>query len=347
VRQATTDLKDLERLAHRVAHLWTIVGWADALLHDLGPLPAPPDQGRRRFEAALALAHRVLANQDAPDQGDQVRRVVDPDARCGTHGADCAGYLLDSSEAADSDLLTALNLLPGNGDAARDTQTRLEAEPRAPGNTVAAGSIDGRGWNGEVLRALSAPQGVGVEVYGPPPAPEETPFFPPAAFVLDAQRGVGLCPGGQQTATKERRANGSGGKFVFARRQGAGCARQARCLARLPQKKGRSVIKHDYQAEYDAVREWATTAPYAAVRQQHPRGDRKLADLVRYHDGRRCRSRGQWRVPVQSLLTGLVVHVKRRVKRLGPVRAPYALPVGVCSRRESPTREGARARRGP
>ena len=40
MRQATADLKDVDRLEHRVAHRRTIVGWADALQHDLGPLPA-------------------------------------------------------------------------------------------------------------------------------------------------------------------------------------------------------------------------------------------------------------------------------------------------------------------
>ncbi len=52
-----------------------------------------------------------------------------------------------------------------------------------------------------------------------------------------------------------------------------------------------------------------------AVRQHHPRVERKVADIVRYHGGRRSRYRGQWRVPVQYLLTGLVVHVTRMVKR--------------------------------
>jgi hypothetical protein len=42
--------------------------------------------------------------------------------------------------------------LPGNGDEARDAQPLLEAEQRAQGNTVEAVSMDGRGWNGEVLR---------------------------------------------------------------------------------------------------------------------------------------------------------------------------------------------------
>jgi transposase len=328
LRQATTDLTEVDRLAHRVAHLRAIVRWAEALQQALGPLPASPDPKRTRFEAALTLAHRVLADRDDPDQGDQVRSVVDPDARCGKHGAYFDGYLLDISLDADSELLTALHILPGNGDEARDTQPLLAAEECAQGNDVEAVSLDGIGWNGEVLRALSAPAGLGVEVSVPPPPPVETPFFSPDVFVLDPKRGVVTCPGGQQTATKERSANNTGWKFVFARRQCAGCALQARCLATLPQKKGRSVIKNDYQTEYDAARARATTPGYAAVRQQHPRVERKLADIVRYHGGRRCRYWGQWRVHLQYLLTGLVVNVKRMVKLLGPAGAPRVLPVG-------------------
>jgi len=324
VRQATADLPDTDRLVARVTHLRAIVAWADAVQQDLGPLPAAPDQERTRFEAALTLAHRVLADRDEPDKGDQVRSVVDPDARCGKHGAYFDGYLLDISLDADSELLTALNLLPGNGDEARDAPTLLAAEQRAQGNAVEALSIDGIGWNGEVLRTLSAAEGMGVEVYVPPPASAETPVFGPEAFVLEAQRGVVSCPGGQQTATKERSANDTGWKFVFARRQCAACPLQARCLAKLPQHKGRSVIKNDYQAEYDAARARAMTERYAEVRQQHPRVERKLADLVRYHGGRRCRYRGQWRVQVQYLLTGLVVNVKRMVKLLRPQGAQPA-----------------------
>lgn len=316
VRRTTADLPDMDRLVHRVAHLRVIVAWADALQQDLGPLPASPAKERTRFEAALALAHRVLADRDAPAKGDQVRSVVDPDARRGKHGAYFDGYLLDISLDADSELLTALHVLPGNGDEARDTQTLLAAEAQAQGNTVAAVSIDGIGWNGEVLRALQAPAGMGVEVYVPPPPPQAPAVFGPEAFVLDAPQGVVTCPGGHQTTTKMRNAHNTGWKFVFARRQCLGCALQAQCLTTLSPKTGRSVIKNDYQAEYDAARARATTPDYTAVRQQHPRVERKLADIVRYHGGRRSRYRGQWRVQVQYLLTGLVVNVKRMVKLL-------------------------------
>lgn len=129
-------------------------------------------------------------------------------------------------------------------------------------------------------------------------------------------------------ATKTRNAHNSGWQFVFARRHCAACPLQAQCLTRLPQKKGRSVIKNDYQAAYDAARARAATDRYAEVRRQHPRVERKLADIIRYHGGRHCRYWGQGRVKVQYLLTGFVVKVKRMVKLLCPAGASCALTTG-------------------
>jgi transposase len=328
VRQATADLPDMERLVARVAHLRAIVAWADLAQQTLGALPAAPDPVRTCFEAALTLAHQVLADRDNPEKGDKILSVVDPDARRGKHGAYFDGSLLDISVDADSELLTALNVLPGNGDETRDAPTLLAAEQQAQGKTIEALSIDGIGWNGEVLQTLNPPEGGGVTVYVPPPPLVETPLFGPEAFVLDAAHGVVTCPGGQQTATKTRNAHNSGWKFVCARRHCAVCPLQAQCLARLAQKKGRSVIKNDYQAAYDAARARAATDRYAEVRRQHPRVERTLADIVRYHGGRHCRYWGQGRVKVQYLLTGLVVNVKRMVKLLCPAGPSCALTTG-------------------
>lgn len=329
LRHATSDLKDAERLAHRVAHLRAIVAWADAVQRDLGPVEPEPDPVRIRFEAALALAHQVLADRDDPDRGDQVRSAVDADARRGKHGAYFDGYLLDVLVDADSELLTALDVLPGNGDEARDAPALLEAEVQAQGETAQALSIDGIGWNGEVLRDLSNPQGLAMEVYVPPsPQAKDDSRFGPEQFTLDDGGQVLSCPAGEQTTCKERNANNTGWKFTFARGLCAACPLQADCVPRLPKGKGRSVIKNDYQEEYDAARQRATTDDYAEVRQQHPRVERKLADMVRYHGGRRSRYRGRERVKVQYVLTGMVVNIKRMAKLLRPQvaqRAPQAV----------------------
>ena len=76
------------------------------------------------------------------------------------------------------------------------------------------------------------------------------------------------------------------------------------------------VVKNDYQAEYAAAQAKAQTPEYAAVRRRHPAIERKLSELVRRHDARHARYRGQPRVLYQGLLTSLVVNLKRIVRLL-------------------------------
>ena len=88
------------------------------------------------------------------------------------------------------------------------------------------------------------------------------------------------------------------------------------------------MLKNDYEADYRQARAKAQTDAYRQVRRQHPGIERKLNELVRHHEGRRARYRGQWRVLVHGLLTALVVNVKRIVHLLAlPVRAE-AMPTG-------------------
>jgi IS5 family transposase len=82
------------------------------------------------------------------------------------------------------------------------------------------------------------------------------------------------------------------------------------------------------EAQYHAVQQRAQTAEYRAVRREHPRIERKLADLIRWHNGRRVRYRGRLRVKVQYLLTAIVVNCKRIVTLLNlPLQAQVTLRV--------------------
>ncbi len=322
IRQATADLSDRERLLHRVEHLRRITEWADGLRAHLGAVEAD-DTVRARFEQALALAHKVLSDQQA--KGDKLRSVVDPDARRGKHGAFFDGYLLDVMLDPESELITALEVLPGNGAEAADAPVLIEAEEAAHGNTVEALSIDGVGW--PVLRTLA--QDLSVEVYVPPPAePAATGFFRAEDFTLDETETVLTCPSGAQTTRRYRNDKDTAWRYEFKRSECQGCRLLARCMERLPAHYGRRLTKNDYQAEYDAARVRAQTPAYAAVRRVHPRIERKLAEIVRYHGGRRSRSRGRWRVRIEYLLRGIVVNVKRMVRLLAGL---VERPVVVCA----------------
>lgn len=327
IRQVTADVKDKERLLQRVYHLRQIVTWADELQAQLAATEVTNHPNWARFETALATTHKLLADQDDPDGQDRLRSAVEPEARRGKHGTYYDGYLCDISQDADSELVTAVKVLPANGDEAADARTLIEAEQRAHGNQVEALSIDSVGFQGEVLRELTAPTDLKLTVYVPPHSQgiQDTPYFKPIDFQLRADGARLSCPNNQATTTRHRNSKDTAWVFHFKRHQCAACPLLDDCMAKLPAKHGRSVSKNDYQAEYEAARHLAQTEAYAQVRQQHPKVERKLAEIVRYHGGRRARYRGRDRINIQFLLTGIVVNIKRIVRLVAQGTAAPAL----------------------
>jgi transposase len=317
IRQVTDDLKDEERLLQRVEHLHQIVTWADQLQHSLGE-PQPDDRIRQRFDEALALAHRILDQNDHPDQKGKVLSAHDPDARTGKHGDFYDGYQLDISLDADSELITEVDTPAANQDEAANAEKLIAREERAHGNDVAAISMDGIGFRGKILRTLKDPQGLGLAVYVPPRewSSYTGPYFTPVDFHLEEEGRLLVCPAEEETRTRHRNSKDTGWKFSFKRSQCQPCPLLEKCLAELPSHNGRTVVKNEYEAEYRAARELAKTEAYARVRQEHPKVERKLAEIVRFHGGRRTRYRSGWRVVIQYLLTAIVVNLKRMVKLL-------------------------------
>lgn len=328
IRRSTVDLKDEQRLQQRVEQLRRLVTWADQVQAALGSA-SEADRQRERLDQALETAHKLLADQDDPQGPDRLRSAVDPEARRGKHGHYFDGYNCDLCQDADSEIITALNILPGNGDEAADASTLIEREQAAHHNQVAALSIDSIGFQGPVLRELSRPDGLALTVYVPPHSQgiAETDYFKPTDFQLEAEGTILRCPHGAETSSRHRNGKDSAWVFNFKRVQCAGCPLLDRCMAKLPANHGRSVSCNDYQAEYDAARQLAQTPAYAQVRREHPKIERKLAEIVRYHGGRRARYRGRARVKIQFLLIGLVVNIKRIVHLVtSRERSPLAQP---------------------
>ncbi len=327
VRTATADLSEEQRLLARVTHLRELVTWGEQWQQRLREAadraqPVVSEEHAEAFAAAVELGHKVL-NDREPDAKDKVRSLVDHDVRTGKHGDYYDGYLLDVSMDADSELLCALEVLPANGDEAANAKQLIAREEQAHGNDVASLSIDRIGYRGDVLAELSdAADGPQLLVYVPPidwtvPAPE---LFQPEVFILNDTRDEVHCPGGATSRTRKRTRHGHGWRFRFRASQCRACPLRAQCLS--PQTtSGRSVTKSDYAAHYHAAQQRAQTAEYHAVRREHPRIERKLADLIRWHNGRRVRYRGRLRVKIQYLLIAVVVNCKRIVKLLsGPVQ---------------------------
>ena len=318
IHKISQDLSDAARLMMRLDHLKEIVAWADELQKQLGKPAGGPSPQRKRFDEALALAHRILEQADNPDKPDKIISTTDPDARRGKHGDFYEGYQLDISLDADSEILTAVATPPANQDEAANARNLIEQEEKAQGNDIQALSIDGIGFRGDVLRSLQNPQGLNLAVYVPPrPFTNEADgYFTAQDFHLEEDGQILVCPNEEECRIRSRNSHNTGWQFSFKRSVCRQCSLLDQCMPALPAKHGRNVTKNDYDAEYQAAREVAKTPAYALVRQEHPKVERKLAELIRYHQGRRARYRGQWRVTIQYLMTALVVNVKRMVKLL-------------------------------
>src|SRR5215475_7741312 len=308
VRAASADMKEEQRLLARVAHLRELVVWGEHWQRRIQEAAASHQplvraEQEATFSAALALAHKVL-NDREPEAKDRLLSLADRDARTGKHGDYYDGYLLDVSLDADSELICAVEVLPANGDEGANATHLITSEEQAHGNDIASLSIDRIGYRGDVLAELSEDaNGPQLTVYVPPldwipPAPE---LFQPPAFILNDARDEVRCPGGATTRTRKRAERGHGWRFAFSIPDCRACPVRAQCVKPDTQR-GRTVIKKDYEAQYHAARQRAQTADYHAVRREHPRIERRLAELVRWHAGRRVRYRARLKVKIQYVL---------------------------------------------
>jgi len=317
IRTATADLADEERLLQRVVQLRRIVAWAEEVQQRLPELDVDPKQ-RQSLEKTLDVVHKVLADRQDPEGKNKLQSVHDPDARRAKHGDYYSGYLLDISMDAESEILTALNVLPGGSNEGADAATLLHQEEQTHGNKVEAISMDSAGYQGPVLHELTEPEGLNVEVFTPPKpvskAKAQAECFGAEQFTLDKDGTTLTCPAGQTTTKRRRSWRDTGWSFRWDRTTCGACPLLEQCMPKLPQTHGRTVIKSDYEAEFRAAQAKAQTPEYAAVRRQHGAVERKLGELMRWHGARRARYWGQPRVLLQGLLTGMVVNIKRLVK---------------------------------
>ena len=319
LRQTTAEWPDEERLAQRVEHLR---GLATTLQQRLAELPTSSkkeSQDVQRMQRALVVACKLLADHADPEAGDKLVSVNDPDARNGKHGQFYVGYLVDVAMDADSEIITALNVLPANGVEAADAATLIHQEEAAQGNDVQGLSMDGAGYNGPVLHELTDPQGLNLDVTVPPPPTPERTTFGPERFtlqVLDDGSRVLTCPNGETSRPRQHNTHPTATQFVFKAESCAACPLREQCLQKPESKVGRTVVKNDYQAEYDKVQAKAKTPEYEQTRRVHPKIERKLNELTRHHRCRRACYRGRPKVLTQALLTALVVNVKRMVNLL-------------------------------
>lgn len=335
LRERTKEQRDESRLAARITHLQELVTWAE---QQTPPVDVPTDRTTasawNKFQQMLALANKILQDRD-PKAKRKTLSVHDPDARRGKHGEYYDGYLTDILMDADSEIITQINVLEAGGDEARDAVDLVCGEQAAHDNQIESLSIDGAGFNGEMLRELEGPaeavdsaadQGMGVKTFVPPKEEPSDKRFTPADFTRNEDELSVTCPAGETSHYHQRDTRSNATIFRFTQKQCAGCPLLHLCVSKPHEGTfGRTVRKNDHEAEYARARKRAQTEEYEEVRHEHPAVERKLNELLNHHGGRRAKYRGRAKVHIQELMTAVVVNVKRIMTLIGPVRAEWAM----------------------
>jgi transposase len=312
LRAATKDQDAGVRLEGRVKLL-------EDILHCVSVLVAPPDAtGNRAWQSLCELrqiGEKVLYDHANPDAGHKTLSVFDSEARRGKHGEWYDGYTVDVMMDADSELITALQVLEAGGDEAKSCVELVRCEQEAHGNKIGEISMDGAGCNGEMLRTFE--KDMGIEVVTPPKQVPPNDVFPNTEFKLAPDGSNVTCPAGQQSSYRQRHSRGRGTIYRFKRSQCDGCPLVKQCMPKPGSGLfGRSVSKNDYEEEYARARAKAQTEHYAAVRREHPAIERKLNELMNHHGGRRARYWGRAKVAAQQYMTAFTVNIKRMVSLL-------------------------------
>lgn len=315
LRQRTESQKVEIRLEARVTHLKEILSWVDKLP---SPEDAETNKSWKKLLERRQLAHKILDDQEHPGSGDKVRSVTDSDARRAKHGDWFDGYLFDIIVDADSEIITQINVLPGNGEEAADAITLIQQEEAVHGNDVEAISIDGVGFNGPVLHALEDPEGLGLDVYVPPREEAEDAKYTPRDFE-ETEDGKLTCPAGQTSASSHRDNARARRAYLFSADTCRGCAMVGKCMTDPPPaaaKHGRRVYRSDYHQELERARAKTQTEQYQAVRREQWKVERKLGEVMNCHGGRRARSRGQPQVFIQECMASTATNIKRMIRLL-------------------------------
>jgi len=311
IRERTLGQKPEERLVPRVNHLHDILVWADKLV---APDDPEQEQAWRDFVTARQLAHKILSDHEHPEEGDCTRSIVDPDVRRSKHGEWFDGYMLDVLMDADSELITSVNVLPGNGNEAVDAVLLVQDEERAHGNDVEALSMDGAGYNGPLLNELEDPTGLALDTYVPPRKERSSQYFTSSDFTHDAENNQVVCPAGKRSRYRQRDKNSQGSIYRFARITCEDCAELPQCMENCPKHFGKVVHKSEYHDILQRVHEKAKTEKHAAVRKEHAIVERKLADIVNNHCGRKSRYFGIGKVLTQGIMACFSTNISRLMR---------------------------------
>ena len=239
----------------------------------------------RELVAAAEVLARILAQDIERDENgprlkqgvapDRLVSVHDPEMR---HGRKSSSHRFNGHKAqvavdTDSQLITAMEVLPGNAADAEQAVEVVEASEAATGCQVVE-VIGDCAYGAGSTRAEFAE--TGRTVVAKVPEIHNQGCFTKTDFQIDLEAGTCTCPNKQETRDL-RPAKGGGGVFVFAAEPCAACPLRAQCTRGQG---GRTVQLHPQEALLQQARELQASPAFDEARRRRQVVEHRIARLV-------------------------------------------------------------------
>ena len=305
-----TDPKARQQfLAEIVADAEQLLELVRGMRADLVP---DSDQEKELVAAAETLA-RILAQDIERDEGgprlkrgvapDRLISVHDPEMRHGRKSSSHRfnGHKTQVAVDTDTQLITAVEVLPGNAPDAEQALAVVEASEAATGCQVVEVLGDCAYGAGETRAEFAA---AGRTLIAKVPDLQNQGYFTKTDFQIDLQARHCTCPNHCETSDF-RVAKGGGGVFVFDAETCAACPLRAQCTR---SQSGRTVQVHPQEALLQQARDLQKTPAFAEVRRRRQVVEHRIARLVQL-DIRQARYIGRAKTLFQVCLAAAVANL--------------------------------------
>lgn len=150
-----------------------------------------------------------------------------------------------------------------------------------------------------------------------------TDRFTPDDFALSPDETTLTCPRGRTSTTAYHSRSGQGRTFRFWPKQCAGCPLADACRgAEVPPDHMRQVFVSDFRSAVALARTYALTEDFKADLKARATIERIIANLVRYHDARQARRRGQPNCQYQAHMNALAFNLRQWLRQLARHHGP-------------------------
>lgn len=247
-------------------------------------LVAGSDQDRELVAAAELLARILAQDIERDDHGPRLKCGVAPDRLISVHdpemrhGRKSSSHRFNGHKAqvavdTDTQLITAVDVLPGNAADAAQALEVVDASEAATGCQVVEVLGDCAYGAGETRAEFAA---AGRTLIAKVPDLQNQGYFAKTDFQIDLEAGTCRCPN-QQMTSDLRSVKGGGGTFVFASEMCAACPLRAYCTRG---RSGRTVQVHPQEALLQQARQLQRSPAFGEARRRRQVVEHRLARLV-------------------------------------------------------------------